>query len=183
MGNEVHGTMHGVRTKATSSHQYGQKCASFNNYLVWKAYDYGFYLTTMDDLELQNNTVLDSGNGVLPLIFGPASVTHEWVEKYISVNDSLFVGTTDDFDCNSEPPITHESSPSNWPRDGDTRNAGIVFPQFGSGGKPFPSFLFRSTSDKKFHIHKSNVCAFQELDLVNLGINSRTTMQSEVLCI
>ena len=109
----------------------------------------------MDDLELQNNTVLDSGNGVLPLIFGPPSVTHEWVEKYISVNDSLFVGTTDDFDCNSQPPITHESSPSNWPRDGVTRNAGIVFPQFGSGGKSsFFCFLLNMKFYESHEFHR-----------------------------
>ena len=53
MGNEAHGTMHGVRTKATSTHQYGQECVAFNNFLIWKAYDYGFYLTTMDNMELK----------------------------------------------------------------------------------------------------------------------------------
>ena len=135
MDNEAHGTMHGVRTKATSSHQYGQQCVSFNNFLIWKAYDYGFYLTTMDNMELQNNTVIDSGNGILSIPFGPASVGHTWEEKYITVNDSLFVGTSADFECDAEPPITHDSSPANWPHGGAVRNSGIVFPSYGSGGK------------------------------------------------
>ena len=51
------------------------------------------------------------------------------------VNDSLFVGTSDNFECDSEPPITHASSPANWPHGGPVRNAGIVFPSLGSGGK------------------------------------------------
>merc|ERR1719412_1844221 len=65
--NEVHGTMHGVRIKAERSHLYGTECGVYNNFVVWNAYDYGFYITTMDDFKVNNAKVLDSGNGVLSI--------------------------------------------------------------------------------------------------------------------
>ena len=65
--------MHGVRIKAERSHLYGQSCGVFSNFLVWKAYDFGFYITTMDDFRVVNAKVLDSGNGVVAIPFQPAS--------------------------------------------------------------------------------------------------------------
>ena len=134
-GNEAHGTMHGVRSHTKTSHKYGQQCASFENFLVWQAYDYGIYLQTLDNIEVKDNIVLDSTIGLLTIPFGPASLSHKWTEKYVLVNDSLFVGTTDGFDCNYGPPITHNSQPGNWPHGGLIRSTGIVFPSFGSKGK------------------------------------------------
>ena len=127
--------MHGVRSFSKTSHQYGQQCASFNNFLVWNAYDYGIYTHTIDSIELRNNIVLDSGNSYLSLTFGPAALSHKWEEKYILVEDSLFVGTTSEFNCTASPPITHMSKPANWPRGGGVRSSGIVFPSFGSKGR------------------------------------------------
>ena len=72
-GNEVHGTMHGVRIKADRSHLYGQSCGVFSNFLVWRAYDAGFYINSMDDFEVANAKVLDSGNGVVAIPFSPAA--------------------------------------------------------------------------------------------------------------
>ena len=149
-GNEAHGTMHGIRSFMKTSHKYGQECASFNNFFVWNAYDYGIYLHIPDNITLRDNIVLDSGNGLLTLLFGPPSLSHKWTEKYILVNDSLFVGTTNGFDCDANPPITYLSSPSNWPRGGFVRSSGIVFPSFGSKGnwREVISFHFiSSTSD------------------------------------
>lgn len=60
-GNEVRAAMHGVRTKASFTHQYGQTCASFNNFLVWNVYDYGFYIQSSDELRVVNATIADSG--------------------------------------------------------------------------------------------------------------------------
>ena len=112
-GNEAHGTMHGVRVKTKRSHNYGTGCGAFNNFLVWRAYDYGFYLHTMDDVEVKGVTVVDSTNGVLPFGFAPPAKSHTWREAYFKISDSLFVGTSDDFVCSAQPPITANSSPSN----------------------------------------------------------------------
>ena len=63
--------------------------------------------------------------------------SHSWRDFTVTVKDSIFVGTTSGFDCSSSPPITHITSPANWPRDTPVRNAGIVFSSFGSGGIGF----------------------------------------------
>lgn len=73
--------------------------------------------------------------------YGPSATSHKWEDKTVTVSDSLIIGTTDNFDCSLEPPITHESSPQNWPHSGPVRNAGIIFPSYGSSptgfGKPW----------------------------------------------
>ena len=63
--------------------------------------------------------------------------SHSWRDFTVTVKDSIFVGTTSGFDCSSSPPITHNTSPANWPRDTPVRNAGIVFSSFGSSGIGF----------------------------------------------
>ena len=137
-GNEVHGSMHGIRSKTSSSHMYGQNCAAFENFLAWNVYDYAFYIQTIDDVEIRNSMVLDSTNGLLSITADPNPVSHKWEEKYVKVEDTLFVGTTTNFDCNHDPPITSSSSPANWPQGaGGVRNAGIVFPIFASSGIGF----------------------------------------------
>ena len=144
--NEVHGTMHGVRIKAERSHLYGTECGVYNNFVVWNAYDYGFYITTMDDFKVNNAKVLDSGNGVLSIPFSPPSKTHKWRATTITVENSMFVGTSSGFDCDSSPPITHNTSPSNFPRSPEVRNAGIIFSAFGSSGIGFGKPWYKSKS-------------------------------------
>ena len=63
--------------------------------------------------------------------------SHSWRDFTVTVKDSIFVGTTSGFDCSSSPPITHNTSPANWPRGTPVRNAGIVFSSFGSSGIGF----------------------------------------------
>ena len=138
-GNEVHGAMHGVRIKAERSHLYGLECGVFNDFTVWKVFDYAFYVTTMDDFKVSGAKVLDSGNGVMSIPFSPASKGHQWRESVITIENSIFVGTSNSEQaCDDTPPITSTSSPSNWPRGaGGVRNAGIVFSSFGSSGIGF----------------------------------------------
>ena len=145
--NEVHGSMHGLRNRASSAHSSGTDCAAFKNFLVWRVYDYGIYLHSPDSLLVDNVQVLGSTVGLIPIQFAPPALSHDWVDKTVTVQNSLFVGQAVNFDCDLDGPITKDAKPTNWPHHGrDINTMGVMFPTFASSAIP---------TTKPHHVGKS----------------------------
>ena len=145
--NEVHGSMHGLRSRASSAHSAGTGCAAFNNFLVWKVYDYGVFVHSQDSIVVDNVKVLGATVGFLPIPFAPPALSHDWVDKTVTVQNSLFVGMASNYDCAADGPITKDAKPTNWPHHGgDVKTMGVMFPSFASSSIP---------TTKPHHVAKS----------------------------
>ena len=137
-GNEVHGSMHGVRILNDGSHYGGTKCASLSGWLVWNVYDYGFFLSDNNKIELSNNMIVDSSVGVMSVMGKPNPVSHEYnTEAMVTIKDCTFIGYSPDFDCNNEPPLAFQSSPGNFQHKWNLGHFAITLMSWGksSGGE------------------------------------------------
>ena len=139
--NEVRGAMHGVKILTLQGHSSGERCVKLNNFLVWQVYDFAFYVATQDDAIVSDSIVADSDVGILPLQFLPAALSHTFRDAVIRVENMLFHGHGDGFDCDGRPPPSHASTPFNMPKSKDVDHAGVAFPVRGSfGGREEPMF-------------------------------------------
>lgn len=56
----------------------------------------------MFDVEIRQNTLVDNGVSIFPMIFGPSAVAHQFRNHYVKVEDSLVVGQSNSFDCTTD---------------------------------------------------------------------------------
>ena len=149
-GNVIHSSQEGIHVNTyypPLEIREDKVCVVFRNFLVYKIYDYAFYLLTHDTVELENNIVVDSGVGVHPFLIRPRPTTHNVEEKYLQINNTLFVGRSDNFDCNNQKEPSYlwfdkerNKGGSMWPgrnwKGSNTGHAGILWPIFSGIGVP-----------------------------------------------
>ncbi len=100
-------------------------------------FDYAFYIVSLDDVEVTDATVIDSGIGILSFGVQPNSVSHAYRNAYFKVEDSLFIGYSDSYDCDADKPITAWSPPANWGRKDQEGHIGLLAPIWGNSGPAF----------------------------------------------
>ena len=99
-GNEIHTSMHGVHIDS-----YGMStpaCTKVKDTFAWKNFDFALFTKTESSVEFDNIKAVDNGVGLLPYVVGPASDKHLYEDKYVTLENSLFVGTSDSYDCSEE---------------------------------------------------------------------------------
>ena len=122
-------------------------CVVFRNFLLYKIYDYAFYLLTHDTVEMENNIIVDAGVGISPFLIRPRPTTHIVEEKYLQINNTVFVGRSDAFKCETdiEPSYIWFDKERNegktmWPGRNwmgfKTGHAGLLWPMFTGIGVP-----------------------------------------------
>ncbi|CAK8674402.1 unnamed protein product [Clavelina lepadiformis] len=94
-GNVAHGCLHGLQIFINDG---VGTCSLIRNFVVYKAWDYGVYHQTKTSVVIRNTIIADSNVGYLPLIYGPAALSHEYSDKSASVENVLCVGRSDSFD-------------------------------------------------------------------------------------
>ncbi|CAL1525941.1 unnamed protein product, partial [Lymnaea stagnalis] len=95
-GNIVIGTLIGVSVMPCDTLA-DSVCVTYSGFTVWKNFDYGFYYNNRPSLVIKNSILIENGIGIFPMLVGPNAVNHEYTDKYVVVNDNVFVGKTSTF--------------------------------------------------------------------------------------
>ncbi|CAH1226877.1 PKHD1L1 [Branchiostoma lanceolatum] len=98
--NEVHGALIGVWALEDCF----PPCVKVRGFYVWKAFDFGIYFQSKCNLELEGNTIADSRLGLFHMVIGPSALAHQVVDNYVKMEDSLFIGRSEAFDCDRDQP-------------------------------------------------------------------------------
>jgi hypothetical protein len=72
-------------------------CVSFNQVTgvtVFKNYEYGLYIYASYSVKLSTIVAVGNGVGVFSAVFGPSAVRHMTSDKFVSLNASILVTTT-----------------------------------------------------------------------------------------
>ena len=95
--NVVHSALSGV---AVMPDQGQPTCSLLANFTSYKSWDSGIYFQAEKaSLEVIGYISIDNTIGLFPMVLRPTSISRQFQNKFIHVKDSIFVGTSDDFDC------------------------------------------------------------------------------------
>ena len=149
-GNVIHSSHEGVHVNTYNPPIEiieDKNCVVFRNLLLYKIYDYAFYLLTHDTVEMENNIIVDVGVGIHPFLIRPRPTSHLVEEKYLQINNTVFVGRSSAFDCETDVEPSYlwfdrdrNGGDTMWPgRDWKgykTGHAGLLWPIFSGIGVP-----------------------------------------------
>ncbi|XP_025757857.1 PKHD1 like 1, tandem duplicate 1 isoform X2 [Oreochromis niloticus] len=93
--NEAHGGLFGVYLNNDGL----PGCSHIQGFFVWRSFDYGIYFQTIVNVMVSNVTLVDNGMGIMPMIYGPPSLSHEFANKTVLIQNSLIVGSSPSFNC------------------------------------------------------------------------------------
>ncbi|XP_018426208.1 PREDICTED: fibrocystin-L [Nanorana parkeri] len=93
--NEAHGGLYGIFMNEDGL----PVCSHVRGFILWKCWDYGIYIQTTSSVQISEVLLADNGMGILPIIYTPASVSHEISNKTVQISKSLLVGSSPNFDC------------------------------------------------------------------------------------
>ncbi|XP_028646735.2 PKHD1 like 1, tandem duplicate 1 [Erpetoichthys calabaricus] len=93
--NEAHGGLYGVYMNKDGL----PNCSFVQGFIAWKCWDYGIYFQTEMSVQVSNVTLVDNGMGIMPMNYHPPSVSHNYSDKTIEIKNSLFVGSSPNFNC------------------------------------------------------------------------------------
>nr|XP_055075128.1 fibrocystin-L-like [Misgurnus anguillicaudatus] len=93
--NEAHGGLYGVYMNKDGL----AGCSQIQGFTVWKNFDFGIYVQVSMNVYISNVTLVDNGMGIMPIIYSPPSISHEYADKTVHVQESLIVGSSPDFNC------------------------------------------------------------------------------------
>ncbi|XP_072303332.1 fibrocystin-L-like [Eucyclogobius newberryi] len=142
--NEAHGGLYGVYLNQDGL----PDCSLIRDFFIWKSYDFAICFQVTQSMYITNVTLVDNGLGLLPLIYAPPSLTHRFEDKKVTVESSLIVGSSPNFNCSETVPsgdyniINSETHRIGRPPTGG--RSGLCWPSFNSGHnnapeKPFPN--------------------------------------------
>ncbi|XP_038131411.1 PKHD1 like 1, tandem duplicate 1 isoform X2 [Cyprinodon tularosa] len=139
--NEAHGGLYGVYLNKDGL----PGCSFIRGFFIWKTFDFAIYFQVTMDVVISNVTLVDNGMGIMPLIYGPPSLSHAYADKTVDVQNSLIVGSSPYFNCSetlsSDDFNVASSSSHRAPRPPQGGRSGICWPNLQSGhnmapGKP-----------------------------------------------
>jgi hypothetical protein len=169
--NTAHSTMMGIYMMFDEDDCHGSdKCSEISNFIVYKAWNYGFYSQITCNLRFRNMRFYDNNLSVFSVVLGPNLVQHEFANRYIDIEGGLFVGQSPSFDCEREKLLPADSnnyeagvSASGWSRstaltkDGSARRYGKI----GIGATLFMSAdNMAPDPGKPFHLAKETVAMY-----------------------
>nr|DBA24045.1 TPA: hypothetical protein GDO54_011748 [Pyxicephalus adspersus] len=136
--NEAHGGLYGIYMNTDGL----PVCSLIRGFMLWKCWDYGIYMQINSSVQISDVVLVDNGMGILPIIYTPASVSHEISKKSVQISKSLLVGSSPKFDCtdiltssDANVKLT-EMHRSHRPPTGG--RSGICWPTFASGHNMAP---------------------------------------------
>ncbi|KAI5091821.1 fibrocystin-L precursor, partial [Silurus meridionalis] len=136
--NEVHGGLFGVYMNKDGL----SDCSQIQGFTIWRSFDYGIYFQVYMSIIVSNVTLVDNGMGIMPLIYEPPSVTHEYSNKSVIIQDSLIVGSNPNFNCTDTLSVNDTnialSGGQRAPRPLNGGRSGICWPTFESAHNHAP---------------------------------------------
>ena len=125
-------------------------CSLLANFTSYKSWDSGlYYQAEQASLEVIGYTSIDNTIGLFPMVLGPSSISRQFENKFIHVKDSIFVGSSDDFDCEHDVMTDDDynilfSSQARAPRDPGGGKSGLILPTFNQASNNAPEKPFYS---------------------------------------
>ncbi|KAI7798957.1 putative fibrocystin-L, partial [Triplophysa rosa] len=144
--NEAHGGLYGVYMNKDGL----VGCSQIQGFTVWRSFDFGIYVQVSMNVFISNVTLVDNGMGIMPIIYRPPSVSHEYADKTVSVQGSLIVGSSPNFNCLDTLATTETyvslSESHRAPRPPKGGRSGVCWPTFASSHnnapqKPHPGLM------------------------------------------
>ncbi|KAM6974364.1 PKHD1 like 1, tandem duplicate 1, partial [Tautogolabrus adspersus] len=121
-------------------------CSLINDFFIWRSFDYGIYYQTPSSVIVSNATMVDNGMSIMPITYGPPSLSHKFADKFASVKNSLFVGSSPNFDCSDTLPRSdynvRGSNQHRAPRPINGGRSAICWPNFHSAHNGAPLMLY-----------------------------------------
>ncbi|XP_077870118.1 fibrocystin-L-like [Saccoglossus kowalevskii] len=141
-GNVAHTTLHGI-------HMYYSDgltgCSKISNFLVYRSYDFGVWFHPQCSVMMSNLVLVDNYASVMPMVYGPPALSHQTSDKFVSIDNSLFVGTSPSFDCStaqSKSDAVQQSFTHRAPRTPSGGKSGFTWASFTSTTSGAPFFRF-----------------------------------------
>ncbi|XP_050924319.1 LOW QUALITY PROTEIN: PKHD1 like 1, tandem duplicate 1 [Lates calcarifer] len=136
--NEAHGGLYGIYMNKDGL----PGCSFIQGFFIWRSFDYGIYFQTIMNVMISNVTLVDNGMGVMPLIYGPPSVSHAFADKTVHIQNALIVGSSPNFNCSDTLPTSDfniiNTETHRAPRPPQGGRSGICWPTFGSSHNKAP---------------------------------------------
>ncbi|KAI7798959.1 putative fibrocystin-L, partial [Triplophysa rosa] len=130
--NEAHGGLYGVYMNKDGL----ASCSQIQGFTVWRSFDFGIYVQVSMNVFVSNVTLVDNGMGIMPIIYKPPSVSHEYANKTVRVQGSLIVGSSPNFNCLDTLATTESyvalSESHRAPRPPKGGRSGVCWPTFES---------------------------------------------------
>jgi hypothetical protein len=103
-GNLAHSTMIGLGSRGTCH----ASCARLENFKAYKNWDYGIWGNVPCSTHFKNVQLVDNKVGMLYGLFGPPSAAHTYTDSQLTVENSLFLGSSSNADCTAPKPPMHD---------------------------------------------------------------------------
>ncbi|KAG9339164.1 hypothetical protein JZ751_024022 [Albula glossodonta] len=136
--NEAHGGLYGVyMNKDGLPH-----CSLIQGFTAWRCFDFGIYAQVTMSVQIRNISLIDNGMGIFSIIFTPPSLSHQYSNKTVHIQDALIVGSSPDFNCSQGLPSSDAnvflSNSHRAVRPPNGGRSGICWPTFASGHNNAP---------------------------------------------
>ncbi|XP_061122944.1 PKHD1 like 1, tandem duplicate 1 [Syngnathus typhle] len=163
--NEAHGGLFGVFMNRDGLPQ----CSLIRDFFIWRNFDYGIYFQTIMSITVSNVTLVDNGMGIMPMIYAPPSLSHQYDDKKIRVEDAVVVGGSPHFNCShtldADDFNTISSNLHRAPKPSNGGKSGICWPSFASAHntapeKPFPGNINYNAIKGVMEVADSTFVAF-----------------------
>ena len=122
-GNIAHSNLHGIQMLYDDGIPFCTKVSNFVSYLNW---DWGVFTYTRQRMVFRNLVLVDNRIGLHAIVYEPTSLSHVTSNKYISVENCLFVGNSDVDSCHSDLSQPKHLSRTNFWRSAGSTNGGSV---------------------------------------------------------
>ncbi|XP_066284016.1 fibrocystin-L-like [Branchiostoma lanceolatum] len=141
-GNVGHSSLHGYRVPAGNGKR---GCTKISKFTGFKNFDYGISFHTESSVVVEDVTLVDNGVAVLPMVYGPSALSHETANKFITIKESLLVGSSPLFNCvtdRSVTGVTEETVVFRSPKSPTNGRVGILWPFFTSSATDIPEIAW-----------------------------------------
>ncbi|TKS89105.1 Fibrocystin-L Polycystic kidney and hepatic disease 1-like protein 1 [Collichthys lucidus] len=144
--NEAHGGLYGIFLNKDGL----PGCSLIQGFFIWRNFDYGIYLQTSMSVVIANMTMVDNKMSIMSLIYGPPSLAHLYADKTVHIQNSLFVGSSPNFNCSHTLPSSDfniiNSETHRAPRPPMGGRSAICWPTFESTHNAGPQMAFPGTT-------------------------------------
>ncbi|KAG8441692.1 hypothetical protein GDO86_010757 [Hymenochirus boettgeri] len=95
LNNEAYGGLYGVYMNQDGL----PGCSLIRRFKLWKCFDYGIYVQSTESVKITESVFVDNGMGIFTIVYTPAATSHQTSDKTATISNSLFVGSSPDFNC------------------------------------------------------------------------------------
>ena len=101
VGNVVHGAWHGIHLHYVEGIS---PCTLICDFLTYGNLDYGIFTYAKFSVEIRDVISVDNTVGIFPNVWGPHALSHVAADKFVTVKNTLIMGTSPSYNCSRDMP-------------------------------------------------------------------------------